>query len=92
MVKFNLTVLAKLKNIVTISITNFIYQYDGCISLSFHWIGFPIPTVSHLQVTAYTATHRISEAACWSCIQAANLQPASTRENPSAIFSPGSRS
>ena len=32
MAKFNLTVLVKLKNIVTISITDFIHQYDGFIS------------------------------------------------------------
>ena len=96
MAKFNLTVLVKLKNIITISITNFIHQYDGFISLSLHCIGLarlfesiPIPPVSHLQVTATheitrQCTHRTSEAACWSCIQAANLQQASTRENPSA--------
>ena len=34
MVKFNLKVLVKLKNIITISITTFIHQYDGFISIS----------------------------------------------------------
>ena len=51
MAKFNLTVLVKLKNIITISITDFIHD-DGFISLSFHCAAIPIPTVSHLQVTA----------------------------------------
>ena len=34
MAKFNLTVLVKLKNIITIGITNFAHQYDGFISIS----------------------------------------------------------
>ena len=85
-----LLLLLHVSELVHLELVDFIHQYDGFISLSFHWIGFPIPTVSRLQDTAThdniprQCTYQTSEAACWSCIQAANLQQASKRENLSA--------